>query len=190
MDLDVMLVLNSFDNVTGVKEIRYALNGDAGTVFGASTSLLFTTDGNKTISFHAVDNSDNAESPKSVSFKIDKIAPVISVNSPKSENYFNNRSIFLDFSATDALSGIASVVATLDGNPVTSGNNINLLSLIGSHTLIVTTIDQAGNENSAAVRFDVLPAQLPGLSIWGKFILVFMIGGLMFWVIRRKQIRS
>jgi len=60
---------------SGVKEIRYALNGAqaGGGVFGgASTSVQITAEGTTTVTYFAVDNAGNQETAKTVTVRVDK----------------------------------------------------------------------------------------------------------------------
>jgi 2',3'-cyclic-nucleotide 2'-phosphodiesterase (5'-nucleotidase family) len=60
------------------------------------------------------------------------------------------------FSATDVPSGIASVEATVDGAPVTSGEVLDLTKLtLGSHTLTVVAKDLYGNSTTESATFTV-----------------------------------
>ena len=57
------------------------------------------------------------------------------------------------FDAMDNLSGVASVVGTIDGGVVDSGEPASLAD--GEHTLVVTAIDNAGNTATESVTFNV-----------------------------------
>ncbi|MBM3334492.1 hypothetical protein FJY63_07510, partial [Candidatus Sumerlaeota bacterium] len=61
------------------------------------------------------------------------------------------------FSAVDDLAGVGSVVATIDGHPVTTGQAIDLFyATLGTHTLVVVATDRAGNLATATVTFNVI----------------------------------
>jgi hypothetical protein len=69
-------------------------------------------------------------------------------------SYGDSTSVTPVFAATDTESGVASVTATLDGKPVTSGTAIDLAPLpLGSHQLVVTARDKAGNTATKSVSF-------------------------------------
>lgn len=61
----------------------------------------------------------------------------------------------LTFSATDDLSGVASVQATLDSVPVTNGA-IVAMNRVGEHRFTVTAVDNSGNTNTQEIRFAVV----------------------------------
>jgi hypothetical protein len=61
----------------------------------------------------------------------------------------------LMFSATDAGSGIGSIVATLDGAPLTNGETVTFTKP-GANAFVLTAIDNAGNPASREIDFTVL----------------------------------
>jgi methionine-rich copper-binding protein CopC len=86
---DVIVSLDATDTGgSGAKEIRYSATGaDAiseQTVAAANLPATFTVDaeGITTISYSAIDNAGNQESPKTLTVKIDKTAPSVSSTSP------------------------------------------------------------------------------------------------------------
>jgi pimeloyl-ACP methyl ester carboxylesterase len=100
------------------------------------------------------------ESPGNVEeahvIKIDATPPEIAIAEPQPTEYLHSGSFVLDLSAYDGTSGVASIVADLDGKPVVNGQEIDLFFLtLGEHTLTVTATDYAGNSASAAVVFSV-----------------------------------
>ncbi len=91
-----------------------------------------------------------------LSFLYDVEAPVITINVPQAATYLHPDFLTLDFSATDAVSGVRKVWADLDGAPVTNGQVIDLHTLsLGDHTLTVYAVDKAGYEANASVTFSV-----------------------------------
>jgi hypothetical protein len=82
---DVTVALSAADNAggSGVKEIRYSINGGAETVVaGSSATVPVSTEGASTISYFAKDNAGNAETAKTFAVQIDKTAPTIARNVP------------------------------------------------------------------------------------------------------------
>jgi 2',3'-cyclic-nucleotide 2'-phosphodiesterase (5'-nucleotidase family) len=89
-------------------------------------------------------------------FIYDVTPPVITINSPEAKSHLHPDFLTLNFSATDDVSGLKSLTATLDGNLVTNGQEIDLHTLsLGDHTLIVNAVDKAGNTSSQSVTFSV-----------------------------------
>jgi len=86
----------------------------------------------------------------------DVTPPTITINEPVARDYLHSETITLDFSAEDP-SGVASVTATLNGNPVMSGDEIELYTLpLGSYTLTVTAVDTVDNSGTETVTFNVI----------------------------------
>ena len=86
----------------------------------------------------------------------DVTPPTITINEPTARDYLHSETLTLDFSAEDP-SGVASVTATLNGKPVTSGDEIELYTLpLGSYTLTVTAVDTVGNSGTETVTFNVI----------------------------------
>ncbi len=96
----------------------------------------------------------------------DTVAPVITINVPAAQTYLHSDLLTLDFSAVDgpdgttpslaAPSGVKSIVADLDGDPVTNGQLIDLYTLaVGNHTLTVVAADFYGNSTTQSVTFSV-----------------------------------
>jgi hypothetical protein len=87
----------------------------------------------------------------------DEQAPEITINIPAAIEYEHHETLTLDFSATDDLSGVYAIEATLDGESVNSGDQINLLDLgLGEHVLSVRAEDTAGNASEQSVTFTVV----------------------------------
>jgi hypothetical protein len=86
---------------------------------------------------------------------IDKTKPTIAITAPTAGPYLTSGSLTIAYSTADALSGVASASATLDGNPVSNGQVINLAAMAGTHTFVVTATDRAGNTHTASVTFAV-----------------------------------
>ncbi|NOU54910.1 hypothetical protein HN020_09130 [Brevibacillus borstelensis] len=83
---------------------------------------------------------------------VDKTSPDITISGFANGATYQN-SVTPTFSATDSGgSGLASVTATLDGAAYTSGTAI---TASGSHTLVVTATDNAGNQAQQTVTFSI-----------------------------------
>jgi N-acetylmuramoyl-L-alanine amidase len=95
--------------------------------------------------------------------RVDADPPAVSVSSPQPETYaYGTQRI--EFSAEDAWSGVAQLTATLDGAPVTSGEEVAGL-LPGEHTLVVSARDGLGNATTFTRTFTVVNS--PGLVMGG-----------------------
>jgi len=86
----------------------------------------------------------------------DAEAPVITILSPEAKTYPHSNYLTIDFSVSDAISGVKSVVATIDGAPVSDGQVVDLLTLaLGSHTFTVTAEDWYGYAATQSVTFQL-----------------------------------
>lgn len=74
---------------------------------------------------------------------------------PLEAEYVLGNSVPFEFSATDAVSGIASLTATLNGTPVAPGEPI-VLSQAGINTILIVAEDRAGNIATLTKTFEVI----------------------------------
>ena len=82
--------------------------------------------------------------------------PTITINEPVAKDYLHSETLTLDFSAEDP-SPPVSITATLDGEPVMNGDEIELYNLtLGSHIFQVTAVDGFGNSATETVPFEVI----------------------------------
>jgi hypothetical protein len=89
-------------------------------------------------------------------FRLDKTPPVIFITSPLAQTYLHNANMTIAWTATDAISGIDSVQAQLDGDNISNNQTIDLLTLtLGNHKIPITATDQAGNTTMAEVNFTI-----------------------------------
>ncbi len=113
------VVLTSQDQagLSGVKEIRYVINGGAETVASGtnlttnsttgavSTSVSVPLDGSgeASVTFYAVDKADNVEPGNGVSLKYDNIAPAVTHTNTPAPNAdgWNNTDVTVHFDAKD-----------------------------------------------------------------------------------------
>jgi len=78
----VTVVLSASDDAggSGVKEVRYALNGASSgsqVVSGDSASVTVSAEGVTTLTYFAVDNAGNAQGEQTLTVRIDKTAPTL-----------------------------------------------------------------------------------------------------------------
>jgi hypothetical protein len=97
---------------------------------------------------------------------VDRTAPTITIGQPAAATYPRSATLTLAYSATDDLTGVKSLSATLDGQSMVgtpphglaNGQSIFLLTdvpTLGNHTFTVTATDNAGNSTSRSVTFTV-----------------------------------
>ena len=95
----------------------------------------------------------------SVTFTVDATAPVVKITSPENSKYYDDGDMTVSWTASDALSGLASVGMSVDG-----GASIDVTGLVsyaltgladGEHTVEITAVDEAGNARTVSVTFTV-----------------------------------
>ena len=141
---DVTVDLSASDSLSGVAATYWSLDG--GTQH-TGTSVPVTAEGDHTLSFHSVDNADNAETTQTIHVRIDKTAPTIGHTQSPLANLsgWNKTNVTVTFSCSDALSGIASC---------TTPQTITTEGL--SQPVTGTALDNAGNSatDPATVSID------------------------------------
>ena len=143
---DVTLIVDAVDACSGVKEIRYNVDGEAAIVPGNTATIAVNGDGLHTVTFGAADNAGNVEQAKMKTVSIDKTVPVITASvspSPNGNDWYNS-DVTVTFSCGDALSGVASCPA-----PVT-------VTAEGAGQAVTgTAVDKAGNAASTSVTVNI-----------------------------------
>lgn len=152
---DVVVTLSATDNQggSGVAATHYTLDGTQH-VYTAPVSI--SAEGVHALTYWSVDSAGNAEASHSATVRIDKTAPVLNITTPASTGtYYLRQSVAANWTATDALSGIASANGTAP-----NGGALDT-SVAGTRTFTVTATDNAGNTTSKSVTYVVIaPSQL------------------------------
>ncbi len=151
----VPVTLSAADAGSGVTAVQWSLDGGAWTPYTAPVAV--TGDGQHELLYRATDAAGNTETLKSAIIKIDSARPTVIVSGlAQGQLYGDSQDVRVTFQAADPLSGIASTVGTLDGNPYASGTLQAMFELyLGLHELNVTATDRAGNVTTTTVRFFV-----------------------------------
>ena len=166
---DVQMTLTATDDIggSGVKEIHYSVDGTETVVQGSSASHLIVGDGTHTVTWYAIDNAGNVETPPQVmSINIDKTPPSIPSLSadpailwPPNHKMMN---VVIGGSVADGGSGIASTIITITDeygiynmSVPDFGNAIPLESWRAGtdmdgrlYTITAVTTDKAGNQST------------------------------------------
>jgi hypothetical protein len=151
----VEVTVVAHDDRPGALELSYRLDGGEWTAYAAP--LPVSAAGEHTVAFRAADAAGNESEVGSVSFRIDSAGPVVTVGGVQDgATYGDSTTRTVSWTASDAVSGVAGTVATLDGAAIVSGAQLRLWELdLGEHVLVVTSTDRAGNETTRHVAFTV-----------------------------------
>lgn len=123
--------------------LTMTLNGES------YSGAAITQDGVYALYIVATDR-DNNTSEKTVSFTVDKTAPVITVNGiGDGDSIKLNKKVTVTWSSEDALSGIAA-----SSGDIQSGGRLNT-GIIGPHTVKFTATDKAGNTTVKTITYRV-----------------------------------
>jgi uncharacterized lipoprotein YddW (UPF0748 family) len=173
------VTLNASDNCSGVATIEYSTDGGQ-TWQPYSGSFAIDSEGITTLLYRSTDRAGNTETPKSITFKIDTSAPVLSLSATPSVIWpADNRivNVRIDGTGTDSVSGLQSVNYVITdeyGTPL----NLPLRGLTGSstswsealavearregtdldgriYTVVATLTDVAGNLTTATITIVV-----------------------------------
>jgi hypothetical protein len=116
--------------------------------------VVVSTEGaNQQITGTATDRAGNSASA-TITINLDKTPPVLTMPS-LAASYIYNSSLTFTFSATDALSGVATSQATFNGQVITTGTTV-VLNHPATNTFTFTATDVAGNTAAQTKTFSVL----------------------------------
>jgi hypothetical protein len=147
-DGNVTLSLSPTDGLSGVADTVYAVDGGAAQ---SGTSVVLSSEGEHTVTFHSTDNAGNVEATRTATVRIDKTAPTISHGfTPSSyrEGTWTNGDVTVTFSCADqGGSTVADCTAPVD------------TTTEGTHSVTGTAADGAGNTATdvATVFIDKTP---------------------------------
>ncbi|WP_379970961.1 OmpL47-type beta-barrel domain-containing protein [Ectobacillus sp. sgz5001026] len=144
---DVTVTFTASDeNGSGVEKTEYRVDGgDWITVDGP---VIISEEGKHSIEYRSVDRAGNVEDSKVLPIWIDKLAPAITMDGVTSF-YQTDASIPVTVKVEDSISGVKTVIYTLDDHVIDSLDAVSPLSLlVGSHVFTVNVEDNAGNKAS------------------------------------------
>jgi outer membrane protein assembly factor BamB len=156
----VPVTLNAADNLSGVANTFYTINGGSTQTYSGTFTL--TSDGNYTIEYWSVDVAGNMETHKTRIARIDSTAPLTSafVSGLAGTNGWYRTAVQVSLSATDNLSGVQSTSYRVDGGAIQSYAGVPFgISAAGQHTVQYWSVDNLGNTeavHSLAVNIDTV----------------------------------
>lgn len=135
------------DALSGVSAIRYSVGGGAETTYTGPIDV--SADGTTTITYYAIDNAGNAETPHDAVVKIDTNLPSITITGVSDGGAYNH-TVNPGYSCSDPA---ASLEATLDtASGFASGDPV---SAEGVHTLTVKATNTLGLSVDKSVTFTI-----------------------------------
>ena len=114
---DINITLNATDDMSGVKEIHYSINGVWGVIEGSNGTFVVTNDGwDIEIKYWAIDNTGNVEPKNTIMplINMDKTPPRGSFNYEFGHNSLYGWILILSMNATDHPSGMNRVEFYMD----------------------------------------------------------------------------
>lgn len=141
----------------GVWTGQYTLDGTTWIDVPASGVATISSDVKGAVRYRGVDTAGAPSKEGTVWLKLDKTAPTVAVSGlADGATYGDSGSVTIDWTVTDATSepGVNPDSALLDGKRIAKGSTVALSSLpLGSHTLVVSAKDKAGNTTTESITF-------------------------------------
>ncbi|MEC1522161.1 fibronectin type III domain-containing protein [Neobacillus niacini] len=138
LNTSYLLKLNATDDLSGVKETYYSINGEE---YVKGTTIFVSDSGVNTVSFLSVDNAGNVEEVKTVEVKIDNEAPETVSNVVDG---WNQGEVSVELTATDDLSGVANTFYSINGSEFVEGTTFTVTEE-GVNEVSFYSVDNAGN---------------------------------------------
>jgi len=172
--------LSAIDTGSGVNATLYR-NGTSGSWLNYSSPFALSDDGHYMIQFYSIDNASNIESMKNIIVKIDKTAPMLTLDQSSGMTVTENRTVISWF-GSDAMSGIDHFEVGIDGGSFISVGNATLHNFTtlsdGSHNITVKAVDKAGNTVEQTIQFtvDTGAGGGGGIDLFNLILVVLIIG--------------
>lgn len=157
-DHEVIARIKVYNANSGIAAISYTIDGSMPFVsYTDEVDIRLNNEGVHTIEYSSIDKEGNSDFIKTSLVKLDLTAPDISIISPEPRVYLHSDIIRVDFSGTDALSGLFSIAARINGAPVTTSQEFDMLSLRpGVNVFRAAAQDNAGNFGLSTFNFTVI----------------------------------
>ncbi len=142
---DVNAVLSANDAESGVYETKYRL--DSSPWMSGTGSININGNGVHLLEYYSTDFAGNAEAVKSKTLKIDTSDPIAWSDLVGTEglNGWYTSEVEVDIIASDGVSGVSSIMFSLDGSAVQAYPGAVGVSGEGAHALSYYPVDNAGN---------------------------------------------
>jgi hypothetical protein len=155
----VSVMLNASDNLAGVANIFYRLDG--GSVQTYSGTFSISSEGVHNFEFWSVDVAGNTETHQTQIVKIDANAPITQafVSGTAGMNDWYRSVVQVSLSAADNGSGVQNSYYRIDGGVVQAYAGTFSLSAVGQHTVDYWSVDNVNNTevtHSLVVKIDTI----------------------------------
>ena len=157
----VTVTLSATDALSGVASTWYKVDAGGWTLYTAAFS---PGDGNHTVQYYSIDHAGNTENTKSVTIKVDTVAPT---TTPVLQGLLGSQgwyvtNVTVTLNAHDATSGVNYTKYKLNNGSWTVYSGPFALTSNGNYTLSYYSVDFAGNtettkQTSFRIQHDVLP---------------------------------
>ncbi|WCN37447.1 OmpL47-type beta-barrel domain-containing protein [Aneurinibacillus uraniidurans] len=157
---NVTVSLTATDTQSGISKTFYSINGSE---YKEGTSFTVDKEGITQISYYSVDQTGNIEKPQNAEVKIDRTAPIVTMDVNKEIKL--GTSLLLEYTAKDDQSGIASEKMVVTDPTGTSSTVMNGSSITinkqGVYNVSVTVTNAAGLSTTIQRKFSVyIPATI------------------------------
>ena len=155
----VSVTLNASDNLSGVANTFYSING--GTPQTYTSTFSIAGDGVYAIEFWSVDVAGNTETHKTRTVKIDTTSPVTQASAAGTAgtNGWFRSAVQVSLIATDNVSGVQSTFYRIDGGAQQTYAGPFVVSAQGQHTVEYWSVDNINNTEatkSLALKIDTV----------------------------------
>ncbi|WP_165822350.1 OmpL47-type beta-barrel domain-containing protein [Paenibacillus montanisoli] len=143
---DIAFTLVASDSLSGVAKTEYRINGGKWFQVLNDAAVTLSTDGKYIIDYRSWDVAGNVESVKTVSYYVDKTAPVtIATINPESNEGSYAADVTFSLTASDAASVMKTEYRINDGAWMVYGDPL-VFTEDGAYTIEYRSTDEAGNE--------------------------------------------
>lgn len=160
----VQFTMTGTDNLSGVANIYYRVNGGAPLVY--SSPFTIGVDGNYSIDYWSVDVAGNISVVSTAFVKIDVSAPLTQAtgSGTAGTNGWYRSAVQVSLAAADNLSGVQTTFYKVDGGTTKTYTTTFGVSGNGSHTVNFWSVDKAGNTETMRSFVFNIDTNQPGVT--------------------------
>ncbi|MEI6288629.1 MAG: DUF5011 domain-containing protein [bacterium] len=163
---DITVTLNATDTGSGIKNIYYSIDGGSLNIYTIPFDI--TTEGTTTIDFYSIDNLDQIEATSTIVVKIDKTAPIITLNGDDPQT-IEAKTAYSELGATVTDNYSVGLLPTI----TTSSVDVNI---VGSYGVTYDATDDAGNVSQVTRVINIVDTTKPVITLNGNQSLQINVG--------------